>query len=90
LLFFQDLAATTVVIATAIITTTIVVRTTTVTITAEQNKDYKDDNPGAVITIVKKATHSLNPLSMHNMRFRFFCYKRNICLFNEKTKIKYY
>ncbi len=84
------LAATTVVIATAIITATVVVRTATVavTVTAEQNEDYKDDNPCAVITIVEKATHSLNPLSMHNMIFRFFCYKENIYLLKEQNKIE--
>ncbi len=77
-MFFTLLAATTVVVATAIITATVVVRTATITIATEQNKDYKDDNPGAVITVIEKATHFLNPLSMHNMIFGFFCYKKGI------------
>ena len=67
-----QLAATTVVataIVTAVVAATIVVRTTTIAVTAEQNEDYKDDNPGTVITIVEKATHFFNPLSMHNMMF---------------------
>ena len=59
--------------ATAVVTTT-VAGATAVTIAAEQNEDYKDDNPCAAITIVEKATHTLNPLSMHNMLLRFFCY----------------
>jgi hypothetical protein len=85
--FCYLLAATTVVIATAIITATVVIAATAVavTITAEQNEDYKDDNPAAVITVVEKATHSLNPLSMHNMIFKFFCYKQNIYLLKEQN-----
>ena len=83
----MQLAATTVVVAATVITATIVrIATAAVTITAEQYEDYKDDNPCAAITIVEKATHFLNPLSMHNMIFRFFCYKKNIYLFNEKNK----
>lgn len=87
--FLFYLAATAVVIATAIITATVVGIATTavaVTVTAEQNEDYKDDNPAAVITVVEKATHSLNPLSMHNMMFKFFCYKKNIYLLKEQNK----
>lgn len=81
----MQLAATTVV-ATAVIATVVGIATTAVTITAEQYEDYKDDNPCAAITIVEKATHYLNPLSMHNMIFRFFCYKENIYLLKEKNK----
>ncbi|MGN1316034.1 MAG: hypothetical protein ACI4VW_03135 [Acutalibacteraceae bacterium] len=81
-MFFTQLAATAVVVTTAIV----VARCTATAVTTEQNEDYKDDNPSAAITVVEEATHSLNPLSMHNMLFRFFCYKRNICLFEEKNK----
>ena len=81
--------AATAVVATAIVTATIVRIATTaiaVTITAEQNEDYKDDNPAAVITVVEKATHFLNPLSMHNMTLKIFCYIKNIYLLKEKNK----
>ena len=82
----MQLAATTVVAATVITATIVGIATTAVTITAEQYEDYKDDNPCAAITIVEKATHFLNPLSMHNMLFRFFCYKKNIYLLKEQNK----
>ena len=81
-LIFTQSAATAVVVTTAIV----VVRCTATAVTTEQNEDYKDDNPSATIIVVEEATHSLNPLSMHNMLFRFFCYKRNICMFEEKNK----